>query len=90
MRRLHLRSEDLLAAVHAGLQVEVVRTAQFAGILVLDISRLLQRVGGKSLGAVYHPMANADYSSFLLQAQSSGAKVVAFSNAILRPKIVDT
>ena len=38
------------------------------------------RVGGKSLGAVYHPMDTTDYSSFLLQAQSSGAKVVAFSS----------
>ena len=36
--------QDLPALVHAGLQVEVMRAAQFAGILVLGISRLLQRV----------------------------------------------
>src|SRR5882724_6395764 len=36
--------EDLAALVHAGLQVEVVRTAQFAGILVLGIGRRLQRI----------------------------------------------
>src|SRR3954467_15545805 len=38
--------QHLPALVHAGLEVEMVRTAQFAGVLVLDISRLLQRVGG--------------------------------------------
>lgn len=53
---------------------------EFGKNMVAESQRLLQRVGGKSLGAVYHPMTNADYSSFLLQAQSSGAKVVAFSN----------
>ena len=37
--------EHLPAAIHAGFQVDVVRTAQFAGILVLDIGRGLQRVG---------------------------------------------
>src|ERR1044071_7386266 len=36
--------QHLPALVHAGLEVEVVRTAQFAGILVLGIGRLLQRV----------------------------------------------
>ena len=37
--------------------------------------------GGKVLGAVRHPINTADFSSFLLQAQSSGADVVAFANA---------
>ncbi|MGE4251256.1 MAG: ABC transporter substrate-binding protein [Parvibaculaceae bacterium] len=37
--------------------------------------------GGKVLGAVRHPLATTDYSSFLLQAQSSGAKVVGLANA---------
>jgi hypothetical protein len=37
--------QDLAALVHAGLQIEVVRTAQFAGILVLGIGRLLQGIG---------------------------------------------
>src|SRR5665647_3200076 len=40
---LHL--QNLTAFVHAGLQVDVVRTAQFTGILVLDIGRALERVG---------------------------------------------
>lgn len=33
------RRQDLLAAIHAGLQVDMVRTAQLAGVLVLDIGR---------------------------------------------------
>ena len=37
--------------------------------------------GGKVLGAVRHPIANNDFSSFLLQAQASGAEVIAFANA---------
>ena len=37
--------------------------------------------GGKVLGIVRHPINTADFSSFLLQAQSSGADVVAFANA---------
>lgn len=37
--------------------------------------------GGTVLGAVRHPLATTDYSSFLLQAQASGAKVVGFANA---------
>jgi branched-chain amino acid transport system substrate-binding protein len=52
----------------------------FGKNMVAESQRVLQRVGGKSLGAVYHPMDTADYSSFLLQAQGSGAKVVAFSS----------
>ena len=43
--------------------------------------RVLAATGAKSLGAVFHPLGNADYSSFLLQAQASKAKVVAFANA---------
>lgn len=37
--------------------------------------------GGTVLGAVRHPLATTDYSSFLLQAQASGAKVVGLANA---------
>src|SRR5262245_5807076 len=43
---LFLRLEHLAAAVHSGLEIDVVRPAQFARILVLDIGRLRQRVGG--------------------------------------------
>ena len=37
--------------------------------------------GGKVLGSVRHPLNNADFSSYLLQAQASRAKVVALANA---------
>jgi len=36
--------------------------------------------GGKVLGSVRHPLNTPDFSSFLLQAQGSGADVVAFAN----------
>src|SRR5207302_10766862 len=36
--------EDLTALVHPGLEIEMMRAAQFAGILVLGIGRLLQRI----------------------------------------------
>jgi branched-chain amino acid transport system substrate-binding protein len=37
--------------------------------------------GGEVVGAVRHPLGAADYASFLLQAQASGADVVGFANA---------
>ncbi|MBB4292304.1 branched-chain amino acid transport system substrate-binding protein [Rhizobium leguminosarum] len=37
--------------------------------------------GGKVVGAVRHPLSTQDFSSFLLQAQSSGAKVIGLANA---------
>lgn len=49
---------------------------------IVEVSqRMLAAAGAKSLGAVFHPLGNADYGSFLLQAQASKAKVVAFANA---------
>jgi branched-chain amino acid transport system substrate-binding protein len=44
-------------------------------------SNFVKAQGGKVLGAVRHPLATTDYSSFLLQAQSSGAKVIGLANA---------
>jgi branched-chain amino acid transport system substrate-binding protein len=41
----------------------------------------VQRVGGKVLGSVRHPLNTQDFSSFLLQAQASNAKVVGLANA---------
>ena len=37
--------------------------------------------GGKILGSVYHPVGTLDFASYLLQAQASGAQVVALANA---------
>lgn len=44
-------------------------------------SGLLKANGGKVLGAVRHPLGTVDFSSFLLQAQASKAKIVALANA---------
>ena len=41
----------------------------------------LKALGHTVTGSVHHPFNNADFSSFLLQAQESGANVVAFANA---------
>lgn len=44
-------------------------------------SAAVEKAGGKVLGGVRHPFAVSDFASFLLQAQSSGAKVIAFANS---------
>ena len=41
---------------------------------------MLISLGGKVLGSVKHPIGTTDFSSYLLQAQSSGAKVVALAD----------
>ncbi|MCQ4286697.1 ABC transporter substrate-binding protein [Pseudomonas stutzeri] len=44
-------------------------------------SAFVKAKGGEIKGAVRHPLATNDYSSFLLQAQSSGAEVIGLANA---------
>ncbi|WP_151719671.1 ABC transporter substrate-binding protein [Gemmobacter serpentinus] len=46
-----------------------------------NTSNFVKEKGGTVLGAVRHPLATTDYSSFLLQAQASGAKVIGLANA---------
>jgi branched-chain amino acid transport system substrate-binding protein len=46
-----------------------------------DTEAVVTQNGGKVLGQVNHPLNTSDFSSFLLQAQSSGAKVVGLANA---------
>ncbi|MEN3930096.1 ABC transporter substrate-binding protein [Microvirga sp. W0021] len=53
----------------------------FGYSLEQNTSNLIKGMGGKVLGSVRHPLATTDYSSFLLQAQSSGAKVIGLANA---------
>ncbi|WP_460450517.1 ABC transporter substrate-binding protein [Alsobacter sp. SYSU BS001988] len=53
----------------------------FGAALERDASALVTKAGGKILGSVKHPFPGSDFSSFLLQAQASGAKVVALANA---------
>ncbi|ACM03333.1 ABC branched-chain amino acid transporter, periplasmic binding protein precursor [Cereibacter sphaeroides KD131] len=42
---------------------------------------VVKEKGGQVLGAVRHPLSTTDFSSFLLQAQASGAKVIGLANA---------
>ena len=53
----------------------------FGQALERDAERAVKAAGGTVVGSVRHPFGNADFSSFLLQAQSSPAKVVALANA---------
>ncbi|MCA1369100.1 ABC transporter substrate-binding protein [Bradyrhizobium sp. BRP14] len=46
-----------------------------------NTANFVKENGGTVVGAVRHPLATTDYSSFLLQAQSSGAKVIGLANA---------
>ena len=46
-----------------------------------DASSAVLASRGKVLGSVRHPLNSADFSSYLLQAQASGAKVIALANA---------
>jgi branched-chain amino acid transport system substrate-binding protein len=52
----------------------------FGHSLEADATAAVLAAGGKVLGSVRHPLNTADFSSFLLQGQSSGAKVVALAN----------
>ncbi len=53
----------------------------FGQALEKDTTRFIEEAGGKVLGSAKHPFPNQDFSSFLLQAQSSGAQVIALANA---------
>jgi branched-chain amino acid transport system substrate-binding protein len=53
----------------------------FGHSLEKDTSEVVKAAGGKVNGAVRHPLNAGDFSSFLLQAQSSKAKIVGLANA---------
>jgi len=53
----------------------------FGHSLEKDTGDVVRASGGRVAGAVRHPLATSDFSSFLLQAQSSRAKVVGLANA---------
>ena len=46
-----------------------------------DTTRAVKAAGGQVVGSVLHPLNAPDFSSYLLQAQSSGAKVIGLANA---------
>ncbi|MBE0694956.1 MAG: ABC transporter substrate-binding protein [Aquamicrobium sp.] len=53
----------------------------FGHALERDTSAVVEKAGGTVVGAVRHPFPGTDFSSFLLQAQASGAKVIGLANA---------
>jgi branched-chain amino acid transport system substrate-binding protein len=53
----------------------------FGKALERDTTAVVVANGGKVLGSVLHPLTTADFSSFLLQAQASKAKVIGLANA---------
>jgi branched-chain amino acid transport system substrate-binding protein len=53
----------------------------FGHALERDTASVVEGAGGKVLGAVYAPINTPDFSSFLLQAQSSKAKIIGLANA---------
>jgi branched-chain amino acid transport system substrate-binding protein len=53
----------------------------FGHSLEKDTSEVVIAAGGKVLGSVRHPFPGQDFSSFLLKAQASGAKVIGLANA---------
>jgi branched-chain amino acid transport system substrate-binding protein len=53
----------------------------FGHALERDTAEVVKANGGKVVGAVRHPLNTQDFSSFLLQAQASKAKVIGLANA---------
>ena len=53
----------------------------FGHALERDTAAVVEANGGKVLGKVRHPLNTTDFSSFLLQAQASKAKVIGLANA---------
>ncbi|MGC2774392.1 MAG: ABC transporter substrate-binding protein [Bradyrhizobium sp.] len=71
------------ALVKAGGSTWFFLTADYAfgAALERDTTAVVTANGGKVVGGVKHPLNTSDFSSFLLQAQSSGAKVIGLANA---------
>jgi branched-chain amino acid transport system substrate-binding protein len=53
----------------------------FGHQLETDTANVVRQLGGRVVGTVRHPLNTNDFSSFLLQAQSSRAKIVGLANA---------
>src|SRR3984893_11868932 len=72
-----------LATVKQGLDTWLFLTADYAfgQDLEKDTANVVLKSGGKVLGSVRHPLNTSDFSSYLLQAQSSKAKVIGLANA---------
>jgi branched-chain amino acid transport system substrate-binding protein len=53
----------------------------FGKAMTANATEFIKEGGGKVVGTVAHPLNTADFSSFILQAQGSGASVIALANA---------
>lgn len=53
----------------------------FGHALERDATKVIQAEGGRVVGTVLHPLNNTDFSSFLLQAQASKAKIIGLANS---------
>jgi branched-chain amino acid transport system substrate-binding protein len=71
------------ALVKAGGDTWFFLTADYAfgAALERDTTAVITANGGKIVGGVKHPLNTSDFSSFLLQAQASKAKIVGLANA---------
>ncbi len=54
---------------------------EFGASLQANTEEFVKAAGGKVLGSVRAPLGSADFSSYLLQAKASGAKVIGLANA---------
>src|SRR5215204_1351682 len=71
------------ALVKAGGDTWYFLTADYAfgHALERDTAAVVTKSGGKVIGTVRHPLNSSDFSSFLLQAQASKAKIIGMANA---------
>jgi branched-chain amino acid transport system substrate-binding protein len=71
------------ALVKAGGDTWYFLTADYAfgAALERDTAAVVTKAGGKVIGGVKHPLNSSDFSSFLLQAQASKAKIIGMANA---------
>lgn len=53
----------------------------FGHSLEQNTAAFVKKLGGKVMGSVRHPLSTSDFSSYLLQAQTSGAKIIGLANA---------
>ena len=71
------------AAIQAGGKSWYFITADyvFGHTLESDATKFVKRLGGNIVGEVKHPLNTADFASYLVSAQQSGAQVVALANS---------
>jgi len=71
------------AMVNAGAKKWFFITADYAfgQALEADTTAVVEAAGGEVVGSVKHPFPGTDFSSYLLQAQASGAQVIGLANA---------